>query len=558
MLTYLSITNFTLVEQLELDVTQGMTAITGETGTGKSIVLDALSMALGGRANVDCVRTGCSKADITASFSLSTSPHLQQWLVENALAESVDETSECLLRRVITSEGRSRTYINGQTVTLQQLRSLSSQLVAIHSQHAHQSLLKKESHQRLLDEYGRHCELTQTVGNYYQQWRQAEQQLTQLRDNADAANARYQLLHYQVEELNALDLQQGELTALEEEQQRLSNGEKILQHCHQLSDICDSEDHCLRSLLNNALQLMDELPSPGQRMENAQKLLNDALIHVEEANDEIRQYIDTVELSPERLQQVNERLSAIYEMARKHKVNPSELMDLQHQLNAELAAISDGDSQLAQLEEQAHQAQENYRKFAAKLSEKRTFAAKKLATEVNKYLHQLKMSNAHFAIQLLPLPEGGSSQGMEETTFLISTNPGQEPRPLAKIASGGELSRISLAIQVATAETSTIPTLIFDEVDVGIGGATADIVGSTLAVLARHRQVLCVTHLAQVASKADQHWQVNKHVDKDTTHTTIQALTHEGRVEEIARMISGSELTDQSLAHAREILEQKN
>ena len=556
MLTYLSISNFTLVEQLELDIAQGMTTITGETGAGKSVVLEALTMALGGRAHAECVRIGCSKADITASFSLLSLPHLQQWLVNNALAESTGEASECLLRRVITREGRSRTYINGQHVTLQQLRSLSSQLVAIHSQHAHQSLLKKASHRRLLDEYGHQCGLTQTVGDDYRQWQQAEQQLTQLRDNADAVNARYQLLHYQVEELNALNLQEGELTALEEEQQQLSGAEKILQHCHQLSAICDGEDQCLRSLLNHALQLLTELPSLGQPMQNAQRLLNDAFIHVEEAASEIRDYIDTVELNPERLQHVEERLSSIYEIARKHKVNPNELIGLQRRLSVELAAISEGEDRIERLQEQVRQLKANYFQSAVKLSEQRQLTAKKLTAEVNKYLHQLKMSSARFVIQLLPFPGSGSSQGLEEVVFLISTNLGQEPRPLDKIASGGELSRISLAIQVATVETSTIPTLVFDEVDVGIGGATADIVGNTLATLGRRRQILCVTHLAQVASKADYHWHVSKHTHKKMTQTNVRILQGQSKIEEIARMISGSELTDQSLAHARHMLEQ--
>ena len=554
MLTYLSIANFTLVEHLELDVERGMTVITGETGTGKSIVLDALTTALGGRTNADCVRAGSGKADITASFSLLALPHLQQWLVDNALAESLEEASECLLRRVITREGRSRTYINGQSVALQQLRSLTGQLIAIHSQHAHQSLLKKESHRRLLDEYGGQCELAQTVRNHYQQWQQAQQQFIELRDNADAANARYQLLHYQVEELNALNLQEGELTTLEEEQQRLSNGGKILQHSHQLSAICDGDDQCLRALLNHALHLLAELPSSGQSMETVQQLLSDALINVEEAADEVRRYIDTVDLDPERLQQVEERLSIIYEMARKHRVNPADLMDLQHQLSVELEGISDGESQLKRLEEQSRQAEVDYCKSAAKLSRQRTAASTKLAKEINKYLHQLKMANAHFVIQLSPLPDGGSSQGLEDVDFLISTNPGQQPRPLAKIVSGGELSRISLAIQVATAKTSTIPTLVFDEVDVGIGGATADIVGNTLATLGEHHQVVCVTHLAQVASKANHHWQVSKHASGETTHTRVQALHGQVKTEEIARMISGSELTDQSLAHAQEML----
>lgn len=555
MLTYLSIRNFTLVEQLALDVDLGMTAITGETGTGKSIVLEALALALGGRASGDCVRTGADKADICAHFSLSALPQLQQWLVTHEWAESGDEASECLLRRVITREGRSRSYINGQVVTLQQLRRLSGQLVVIHSQHAHQSLLKKEVHRQLLDQYGRHCDLADKVRENYRQWQRAQQQLTQLQENTEAIDARYQLLRYQVEELRALGLTDGEVTTLEEERQRLADGEKIQQHSHQLRDICDGDDHCLRSLLNHALQLLMDCPALDQPMKNAQQLLGDALIHVEEAVDEIRESIDTVELNPERLQQVEERLSALYDIARKHRASPDKLVHLQQQLSAELAAISDGDNQLKHLREQSRQAEADYRRSAIALSKRRQSVATRLAANVNKYLQQLGMNNACLVVQLPVLPDSGSSQGLEEVVLLISTNPEQAPRPLAKVVSGGELSRISLAIQVATTETSTIPTLIFDEVDVGVGGATADIIGNTLAALGRHCQVLCVTHLAQVASKADHHWHVSKQVKSKATQTMIETLQAQSKIEEIARMISGSELTDQSLAHARQMLE---
>jgi DNA repair protein RecN (Recombination protein N) len=553
MLTHITINNFTLVEHLDLDLKQGMTAITGETGTGKSILLDALAMTLGERADGDRVRYGCARADITATFSLDDLPGAREWLMQNDLCHA----DECLLRRVISNEGRSRSFINAQPVTLQQIRALGELLIDIHSQHAHQSLLLKSTHQRLLDEYAQHLPLAQQVSSQYQQWQTIQKTFISLRDNADEMQARHKLLSYQVQELDQLNLCVGELALLEQEQKLLDNADTIISKSQQLAESCNHEDHGLQQNLRQTLKLLAELEPKSTSLSNAEQLLNDALIHVEEAYTEIRHQIETTELNPERLHEVNERLSACYDIARKHHIQAEELVVKHPLLQQELDSVASGDDKLAELSEQAQVAEQLFKNNAQLLSQQRQAAAKKLSLNVNTQLATLSMANADFSIALVSDLQAPNTNGIDQLEFLISTNPGHPHKSLGKVASGGELSRISLAIQVATAQTSHVATLVFDEVDVGIGGATADVVGKLLAELGSQSQVLCVTHLAQVASKAHQHWQVSKDSDGDSTESTIIELSQECKIEEIARMISGSELSDQSLAHARLMLEQK-
>lgn len=550
MLTHITINNFTLVEHLDLDLKQGMTAITGETGTGKSILLDALAMTLGERADGDRVRYGCDRADITTTFSLDDLPNAREWLIENDLCHA----DECLLRRVISSEGRSRCFINAQPVTLQQVRALGELLIDIHSQHAHQSLLLKATHQRLLDEFAQQLPLTHTVASQYQQWQSLHKKFISLRDNADEMQARYKLLSYQVEELEQLNLCEGELEQLEQEQKTLDNADTIISKSQQLAEICDNDDHSLQQHLRQTLKILSDIEPKGQALLNAEQLLNNALIHVEEANTEIRHQIENTELNPERLHEVNERLSASYDIARKHHIKPNELIEKQQLLAQELQSISGGDNALSELTEEVQKAETLFKESAKLLSKQRHKAAKQLTKSVNQQLETLNMSSADFIISLISDEQAPSNHGIDQIEFLISTNPGHPHKPLGKVASGGELSRISLAIQVATAQTSHVATLVFDEVDVGIGGATADVVGKLLAQLGSHSQVLCVTHLAQVASKAHQHWQVSKRSDKKSTESTIIELNQKCKIEEIARMISGDELTNQSLAHAKVML----
>ncbi len=553
MLTHLNIQNFTLVDHLDLDLKPGMTVITGETGAGKSIVLDALGQTLGDRADGDRVRTGASRADICATFDTRLIPAAAEWLESNDLQQA-DHPHECLLRRVIASDGKSKAYINGQSATLQQLRTLGEMLIDIHSQHEHQSLLVKETHRRLVDEFAGQTDLAKQVRMAWREWQSRLEHFIHLRDNAAEVNARFQLLSYQVEELEQLGLQTGELTKLEAEQRSLANAEEILRGSQQLAAFCGDDEQGLSVNLHRALHILRNLPEKSASLKSAEELLTSAQIQVEEAQHEIEHHIDSFTLDPRRLQQVEERLSAIYDLARKHRIQPDELPALIDKLSAELDQLQGGDAKLDQLAKQVDQAEKHYRQLAEQLSAKRTKAGAALAKQVNEQLKALAMENAKFSVSLIPLAEKPGANGLEEVEFLISTNPGQAPRPLGKVASGGELSRISLAIQVVTAQTSATPTLVFDEVDVGIGGATGDVVGQLLRQLGERGQVICVTHLAQVASKGHQHLQVVKKASKKSAESTLVELDSAAKVEEIARMLGGLKITEQSLAHAREML----
>ena len=549
MLTHLHINDFTLVDTLDQELHGGLTVLTGETGAGKSILLDALSLTLGDRADADKIRTGCERADIHASFDISTLAHAQQWLKEHDLGEG----AECILRRVITAEGRSRAYINGNTVTLQQLKTLGEMLIDIHSQHEHQSLLKTSTHRRQLDAFANAEELAKQVRQAHKEWQECQHALEVTQANTDEINARFQLLRYQVEELDQLNCQPDELAELEDKQRSLAHAEQIMQSCRQVMDLCGDADDSLRDHLHKALQLLDRLPAKASATDDASNMLRDALIQVEEAQRELERYLDSFESDEQSLPAIEERLSAIYDIARKHRIAPEELASLHERLAAELSGLKSGDEQLEALQAAAQQALVNYQKLAQQLSKQRQHAAKKLATQVNRQLHELAMTTAELQVALQPT-QRPSKHGDETIEFLISTNPGQPAKPLIKIASGGELSRVSLAIQVVTAQTSTTPTLIFDEVDVGIGGTTGDVVGRLLRELGQRGQVLCVTHLAQVASKANQHLRVEKIVGKKSAVTELTALEGEEKIAEIARMMGGDTDSTQSLAHAREMV----
>lgn len=556
MLTHLSIQNFTLVDHLDLDMKPGMTVITGETGAGKSILLDALGQTLGDRAEADRVRTGAARADITATFDTTAIPAAQEWLVNNDLQQP-ENPQECLLRRLINNEGKSKSYINGQPATLQQLRTLGEMLIDIHSQHEHQSLLLKDTHRRLLDEFAGQSELAKQVRLAYREWQSRLEHYIHLRDNAAEASARFQLLSYQVQELDQLDLGAGELEKLEAEQRSLANAGEILQGSHELLALCNDDEQGLDINLHRALHILRAMPEKSAALAAAEELLISAQIQVEEARHEIDHHIDTFNLDPARLQSVEERLSAIYDIARKHRVRPEELTELIERLSSELAQLQGGDAKLDQLAQQVDAAQKSYMNLAGQLSAKRQKAAVSLAQLVNAQLKALAMEHAKLSVNLAAVTDKPSHNGLEEVEFLISTNPGQAPKALAKVASGGELSRISLAIQVITAQTSATPTLVFDEVDVGIGGATADVVGKLLRQLGERGQVICVTHLAQVASKGHQHLLVRKKSTKTNAESTLELLEGEEKVSEIARMLGGAKITEQSLAHAREILESR-
>ena len=550
MLNQLTIRDFAIVEQLDLELKQGMTVVSGETGAGKSIMLDALGLTLGDRAEAGAVRHGADKADISASFNIDTIPEAAQWLIDNDL----DNDGECILRRVITKEGRSRCYINGRPTPAGQVKLLGEHLIAIHGQHEHQRLLKKDHHRELLDNFAGEAKLASKVRETYHGWQKLAQELKQLSEQSAEQTARVQLLSYQIEELDQLGLQPDELKQLEEEQKTLANAGEILNTGHQMINLAsDNEDNNCVQLLNHCLHLLTDIQSESPSVRQASEMLNSALIQVEEASTEIRHYLDRVEINPERQQEVEERLSSIYDIARKHRITPEQLADFHQGLCDELANLNRSDEELEQLAEDVEAAQATFLKLAEKLSVKRAQAAKKLSKLVDQQLHSLGMPSAQISVDLSTLEKPAAS-GLEEVEFLIITNKGQPAKPLAKIASGGELSRISLAIQVITAQTSTTPTLIFDEVDVGIGGAIAEVVGRLLRQLGETAQILCVTHQPQVASQGHQHLFVSKRSDKTKTHTRIDQLDQDNRIQEIARMLGGIDITERSVEHAREML----
>lgn len=548
MLSHLSIQNFTLVDHLDLELQSGMTALTGETGAGKSIMLDALGLALGDRGDGDRVRLGAERADISAQFDIASLPHAQQWLANNDFSD----TEDCLLRRVITSEGRSRGYINGQPATMAQLRELGNLLIDIHSQHEHQSLLRKETHRQLLDNFGGHQALVQAVKEAHKHWATTHQRLQTLQNQSAEFEQRVQLLSFQVEELDALGLAAGELEELEQEQKLLASAEDSLQTAGQLEQLCAGDDQGLESMLQSALHLLEQIEHKSVDLLEAEELLTSAQIQAKEAAQAINRHLNQTEVNPERLQEVDDRLASIYQTARKHRISATELPELHQNLSDELQSLTADDNQLDALALQEQQLRAELLKLASELSQKRTTAAKKLSKAINKELHKLAMTSSHLEISLTSME--ANQTGQEAVEFLISTNPGAPAKPLAKVASGGELSRVSLAIVVVTAQTSQTPTMVFDEVDVGIGGATADVVGELLRALGSSGQVICVTHLGQVAARAHHHLQVAKTQSKRSATSQLKQLTGDEKISEIARMIGGAE-TEQSLAHAKQMLE---
>lgn len=551
MLTHLSVQNFTLVDLLELEVHQGMTTITGETGAGKSILLDALGLTLGDRAEADRVRQGRERADICATFDVSKIPAARQWLDQHDL----DSDSECLLRRVVTREGRSRGYINGQPAPLGQLKELGEMLIDIHSQHAHQSLLKKDTHRRLLDDFSGHQSLAAEVRQHYSSWQTCQQKYLSWRDNAEEITARAQLLRYQVQELDALSLEDGELDQLEREQRQLASAESVLQSSQAVAQICEDDEAGLLSSLHRALHLLHGLQDKPDALAVTEELLQSAQIQIQEAQHELNHHIDGFEMDPQRLIHIEDRLSSCYDIARKHRISPDELSKLHTDLMQELEQLGGDEDQLDILEAQAQQLKQQFLDGAKRLSQQRQKAAKKLQTAINKQLEALAMPNAKLLLSVQSEESLANAHGIDDIEFLISTNPGQKPKALAKVASGGELSRVSLAIQVVTAQSTATPTLVFDEVDVGIGGATADVVGDLLRELGQRGQVMCVTHLPQVASKGHQHLLVHKESSKNSAQSTLTELNGDDKIMEIARMMGGAQMTKQTIAHAREMLE---
>ncbi|MNJ21864.1 DNA repair protein RecN [compost metagenome] len=552
MLVHLSVHNYAIVEHLDLELARGMSVITGETGAGKSIMLDALGLTLGDRADSGVVRPGADKADILATFDLSDIPEARAWLAERDL----DSDGPCILRRVITAEGRSRGYINGTPCPLGDLKALGELLIDIHSQHEHQSLLKADTHRRLLDEYAGATDLARQVQLAAQRWRQTRQELERLSNSGDEQRAQHQLLSYQLEELDNLGLGENELEQLEQEHKNLTNAEALFGICRQVIDHCSENDSGnVLNALTASLNRLTAVQNAPRALGEAANMIASAQIQVEEAVGELNRFLDNFDADPARLQQLEERLDSIYTLARKHRVHPTELANLQQRLMEELESLNANDESIERLGDELAAFARHYQDKAGELSALRYQAASQLAGAVEQEIQRLGMPGGRFSIELHShTSEDLSPNGREHVELLVSANPGQPLKALAKVASGGELSRISLAIQVITAQTSRIPTLVFDEVDVGIGGPTAEIVGQLLRRLGERGQVLTVTHLPQVAAQGHHHLFVHKVRNSDATHTAVANLGKRERIEEVARMLGGIDLTKESLAHARKMV----
>ena len=555
MLTQLTINNFAIVRQLEIELAKGMSVITGETGAGKSIAIDALGLCLGQRIETSMVREGQERAEICATFFIEPTNPAYQWLQEQELQDP-DNPSDCILRRVINADGRSKAFINSTPVSASQLKEIGQYLIHINGQHASQLLLKNDYQLQLVDTFAHHYDLLAQMREDYRAWKNLQTQVKTFQQKVAENEAKKQLLQYQVEELDEFALRPNEYLELEEDQRRLSNSEQLTQLSQSaLQLLSENETVSIDSMLYRATQYIDELSELDPRYVSVQTMLNDALIQVQEATSEVQHLASHIEQDPMLLQEIEQRLGQALQLARKHNVKPEELVEWHQKLKAELTVLLDfsESEECLILEEKA--AFKKMQHTAKQLHQSRCQAAEKLAQQVTHSIKGLAMENAEFFIEVNSDLTKVAANGADNIVFTLRSNLGQQAQPLAKVASGGELSRISLAIQVLTSDQSAIPTLIFDEVDVGISGKTASVVGKLLRQLGDKCQVLCVTHLPQVACHGHHQFNVEKFTVDDKTETKMTALSQEERVPALARLLGGSEITDLALANAQEMLD---
>ncbi|MFT5063470.1 MAG: DNA repair protein RecN (Recombination protein N) [Gammaproteobacteria bacterium] len=552
MIESISIRNFAIIENLSLSLDSGLTVISGETGAGKSIVVDAMSIALGERADLDMIRHGCDRAEIAAEFNIASLPHVATWLQEQEL----DEEGSCDVRRVLRTSGNSAAWINGRKVALASLRELGEMLVDIHGQHEHQTLMRRPAQRDVIDNYGHNQPAAKQLAQVWQEWHQAKQQLDEIEAAARDRNERIDYLRFQQAEFDELDPQADETELLAQEHTQQANAESIIAACQLGSSVLyESDDTSAYSLLSTALREIEIHSASSTSLTETQELLNSALVQTQEAADQLRRHAEQIEIDPERLQWLDQRLGQLHDLARKHHVEASELTDVRERINDELSALENADVTRDELAAKVEHLSLQYHQQAADLSQKRHSSAAELSEKVSEVIRPLGMPEGVFVAGLSSDNTRFSADGYDQAEFLVSMNPGQPPKPLTKVASGGELSRVSLALQVIAADAIDTPCLVFDEVDTGIGGGVAEIVGRKLRELGVDRQVLCITHLPQVASHGHQHLFVHKNTDGKSTETAISKLTTEQRIEEVARMLGGVELTDQSRAHANEMLQ---
>lgn len=556
MLQTLSLRDFVIVDHLELDFASGFTVLTGETGAGKSILLDALSLVLGERADSSQIREGSNRAEISALFRIEPDliASFTQWLDKQGFPIE-DDGQSLLLKRTIESGGRSRAFINGSIATLAQLREAGDQLVDIHGQHAHQLLLKGGAQRELVDRHAGLLPLASEVTNAYKALNDSRRRLEQAENAGQDIERERERLEWQLEELTELSPQDGEWASIQSEHARLANGAKLIGGCQEAIAILSDADNSLESSLSKVSSNVSALAQHDSALSSISESLESAQIQLDEAIHGLNRYLQKIDLDPARLEQVEERMQALHGAARKYRIEADELPRLLLETSERLDAFT-ASQNIDALREKVKQEELAYLKLAKQLSQKRNKASEDLGKQVTEAMQHLSMSGGRLEIALMPLQEGGS-HGLEQIEFLVAGHAGSTPRSLAKVASGGELARISLAISVITSKASFTPTLIFDEVDAGIGGAVAETVGKLLHQLGQSHQILCVTHLPQVAAQGNHHLKVSKSQNTDKTVSEVQVLGRSERVEEIARMLGGATITDTTRRHARELLEQQ-
>ena len=550
MLSHIRIRNFAIIDHLDLDFKNKLTTLTGETGAGKSILLGALGLLLGDRADSDSVRTGSSKAEISAEFDITHLPHVNDWLNNKEL----DAEGDCLLRRRLGVDGRSRAFINGSPVPLQDMKQLGEMLVDIHGQHEHQSLMKPDMQRQLLDDFAQHSKELENIKTVFTDWNSKKEKLKSLQLSYKDKNDRLDLLRYQVKELEELDLLKGETEHLQQEHQTLANADQLSDDAAStLNVLYDADESSIHLLLSQQVKKIEDMLSTDDTLSPAHEMLCEAMVQIEESASLIRDYNDNLNGNPERFEEVETRLGIIHDLSRKHHLDPDQLIELVSTLSLELNDLDNADGNLSQLDSDVETLENKYTDLSKKLSQSRLKTAKILNKEISASMQTLGMTGGKFEIQLSKTSKA-TQFGVDQIEYRVSTNTGQSFKALAKTASGGELARISLAIQMITAQQGRIPTLIFDEVDSGVGGGIAEIVGKHLRQLGESRQVFCITHLPQVASQAHHHMQVYKHSDNKETRTEIIPLEMEQRIDEISRMLGGVEITPQTVEHAKDML----
>jgi DNA repair protein RecN (Recombination protein N) len=552
MLTQIQIKDFAIIDRIELELGSGMTALTGETGAGKSILVDALLFAVGGRAGTEIIRHSCERAEVTATFAVRDNPLTSAWFDEQAL----EHDGECVLRRLVGTDGRSRAWVNGQAMPVQALRQLGETLVDVHGQMEYQSLMKRAAQRDLLDQHGAHDKLLKQVADSYRVLKDLRMQRTATERNAQDRTERLSLLRYQLSELQALAPQPGEAAELNAERQRHTQSGRLAQGVREIAELLrETAGHNAEQVLSRTQTIARQLGNIDARLNDTIQLLDEALIATREAANAIQHYESELDADPARQEWVEQRLAALEAAARKHRVEVDALLQVQTECQTELSRLESLEFTLEQLDAQLVLANKRFSEACAAVSTARQQAAAKLSERVTNLMQGLGMPGGRFAVEVRALDQDAANDhGADEVEFMVSANPGQPLKPLAKVASGGELSRISLSIQVAAVESIACPTLVFDEVDAGVGGGVAEMVGRQLRALGERAQVLCVTHLPQVASQAHAQVRVAKLTDGKHTRTSLETLADAARIEEIARMLGGAQVSDMARAHASEML----